>query len=93
MLGIIKVTGRSMMPVLNDGDYVMTRKPRTPRAGFIYVLKHHEHGKIIKRIDRLDHETVWYKSDNPNGSCGDISVDKVTARAWLAITPKGMKRL
>jgi len=94
MIGIIKVKGVSMTPTLNDGDYVITIKPRMPpRAGFIYVMSHPKHGKIIKHITKINNHIAAYKSDNPEGSSGDIGVDKITARAWLAITPKGIRRL
>ena len=94
MIGIIKVTGRSMLPVLKDGDYVITIKPRTPpRAGFIYVLSHPKHGKIIKRVAKIDNHIAAYKSDNIEGSFGEIGVDRLIGLAWLAVTPKGIRRL
>ena len=102
-----------MQPVLNDGDYILTYKPRKIHAGLIYILRHVDHGKIVKRITRLeidismsdDSETnnseadilgvkiAHYQSDNPQGSAGVIAQSDIIARAWLAVTPKGIKRL
>lgn len=94
MIGIIKVKGVSMTPALNDGDYIITLKPRTPpRAGFIYVMMHERHGRIIKRLSHIDDQGAHYMSDNPEGSAGVIPAARITARAWLVVTPTGLKRL
>jgi len=47
---IIKVSGDSMSPALIDGDYVITKKPRSFQPGFIYVIDHIDLGRIIKRL-------------------------------------------
>ena len=90
---LIKVTGLSMAPTLNAGDYLLTIKPRTFRAGLIYVMEHERHGRIVKRLTRVNADMASYESDNPEGSSGEIATAKITSRAWLAITPKGIKRL
>jgi len=93
MIGLIKVTGISMTPTLNDGDYIITLKPRTYRAGLIYVMRHERYGRIVKRAASIHENTVHFKSDNPEGSSGQITLEHITARAWLAVTPAGIKRL
>jgi len=93
MIGIIKVKGVSMTPALHDGDYIMTLKPRTLRAGFIHVMMHESHGRIVKRLTRVEDQNADYGSDNPEGTSGTIPAANITARAWLAITPSGIKRL
>ena len=87
-----------MQPVLNNGDYILTYKPRKIHAGLIYILRHADHGKIVKRIERLEIDVsgmkiAHYLSDNPQGSAGVIAQSDIIARAWLAVTPKGIRRL
>ncbi len=93
MVGLIKVTGVSMAPLLNDGDYILTFKPRTPHAGRFYVIAHDRHGQIIKRLSAINGQMASFDSINPEGSSGEITASQIKARAWLAITPKGIKRL
>jgi len=82
-----------MSPTLNDGDYLLTIKPRTFRAGLIYVMTHERYGQIVKRLGRVDAHMAQFESDNPEGSSGEIPAANITARAWLAVTPKGIKKL
>jgi len=93
MIGIIKVTGVSMTPTLNDGDYILTIKPRALRAGLIYVMMHDRYGRIVKRLGEVSDETAAFESDNPEGSSGEVPAANIKSRVWLAITPKGIKRL
>lgn len=94
---IVKVVGDSMSPTLNDGDYILTIKPRTFRAGFIYVLQHDRMGRIIKRLSEDTAEGFLFEGDNAGSSSSDkiglIKRDQITGRAIFAIMPKGVKRL
>lgn len=90
---LIKVMGASMAPGLNAGDYIITFKPRHIRAELIYVIEDERRGPIIKRVTQITQNFAYYASDNPNGICGKTSIEKVRARAFMAITPKGLKRL
>ncbi|WP_409433756.1 helix-turn-helix transcriptional regulator [Litorimonas sp. RW-G-Af-16] len=93
MFRLIKVKGTSMVPTLMPGDYVLTKKPRFIRAGLIYVIEHERHGLIVKRATRLEGDLISYVSDNSEGSSGQVSAAQVKRVAWLAITPKGVRRI
>lgn len=86
-----------MSPTLNDGDYIITIKPRTFRPGFIYVLKHDRLGQMVKRLKSVDDKDIWFEGDNTASSSsekiGSIKRDQIKGRAILAIQPKRLKRL
>jgi len=86
-----------MSPTLNDGDYVLTIKPRSLRAGFIYVVEHTDLGQIIKRLERAEGSKYYFAGDNPNSTpsaiIGPVSAPRITARAILKISKHGVRRL
>ncbi|CAM3791422.1 hypothetical protein LIHA111178_08925 [Litorimonas haliclonae] len=89
-----------MSPTLVNGDYILSKKPRSQkklRAGFIYVLEHDRLGRLVKRLNRRDESGLWFAGDNPHSTpsekIGVQPFDAVTGRALLAITPKGLRRL
>ncbi|MBN1536046.1 MAG: S26 family signal peptidase [Anaerolineales bacterium] len=54
MLKIIKVTGDSLSPVYNDGDFVLIAKIPVClfkiKTGDVVVFEHPEHGQLIKKV-------------------------------------------
>ncbi|MBL4853289.1 MAG: S24/S26 family peptidase [Robiginitomaculum sp.] len=86
-----------MSPTLNDGDYVLTIKPRSLRAGFIYVVEHGDLGRIIKRLDRTQNDRYYFKGDNPKSTpgtvIGPVTAPRITARALLKISKRGIGKL
>ncbi len=68
MIRIVKVVGDSMSPALNDGDYIVTIKPRRLRPGFIYVVNHSDLGRIIKRLERIEGGRYYFAGDNPSST-------------------------
>lgn len=58
MLRLLKVTGRSLAPDYQDGDFVLTS--RIPvlfgrlRSGDVVVFEHEFYGTLIKRVERID---------------------------------------
>lgn len=60
LLRILKVSGQSLMPVYQDGDFVLVSKIpilfRGIRPGDFVVFQHPRHGKLIKRVERLESE-------------------------------------
>ena len=97
MPAIIKVSGDSMSPTIENGDYILTIRPRTLCAGFIYVLQHNRMGRIVKRLSEDTAEGFLFEGDNAASSSSDkiglVKRDQITGRAIFAITPKGFKRL
>lgn len=91
-----------MAPTLNDGDYILIKKPRSARAGFlklrsIYVLHHDQFGVIVKRLTEITHNGLKFTGDNPHSTSSDrlglVQHNQIMGRAMIAITPSGLKKL
>jgi len=58
MLRLIKVTGDSLYPEYQSGDFVITSKIPvlfgSLKAGDVVVFYHQPHGLLIKRIERVE---------------------------------------
>ena len=98
MFKLVKVTGQSMSPTLEDGDYVITKKPRLFQAGLIYVINHIDLGRIIKRLQDTKHSKCFFIGDNPKASTpssliGAVERDRVVGQVILVIGPKGLRKL
>ncbi|MGD9092243.1 MAG: S24/S26 family peptidase [Anaerolineales bacterium] len=61
MIRVIKVTGESLSPSFQNGDYVLvaTASPfiNRIRPGDIIVFDHDDLGIVIKMVDHVNHET------------------------------------
>jgi signal peptidase I len=57
MLRLFKVSGKSLEPIYQEGDFVLTSKIpfyiRAPRTGDFIVFRHVRLGVLIKRIERV----------------------------------------
>ena len=60
MLRIYKVTGSSMLPVYQEGDFVLTSKipawARGVRSGDVIVFQHPLYGRLIKQVQQHDRQ-------------------------------------
>jgi len=72
MIRLTKVVGDSMSPALNNGDYILTIKPRSVRPGFVYVINHADLGRIVKRLERIEDDLYYFKGDNPKSTPGAV---------------------
>ena len=57
MLKLLRVSGLSMWPQYEDGDYVLVASPRLAggiRAGDVVVFRHPDYGVMIKRVERVE---------------------------------------
>ena len=89
-----------MSPTLENGDYILIKKPRPPlnlRPGLIYVLNHNRLGQIVKRLSHEDEKGFWFKGDNPNSSSmqslGPAQPEETVGRAILRISRKSVRLL
>ncbi|WP_427451175.1 hypothetical protein [Litorimonas sp. WD9-15] len=86
-----------MSPTLEDGDYILTLKPRRLRPGFIYVLKHERLGRIVKRLSVLENDSCQWSGDNSASTSSDrigaTPTSCISGRAIWRISPSGIKRL
>jgi len=89
MIRIVKVIGDSMSPTLNDGDYILTLKPRSVRPGFIYVVNHSDLGRIVKRLDRVEDGRYYFTGDNPKSTpsavIGPVTRERIIGRMVFKI--------
>jgi|TARA_R110002072_G_scaffold49277_33_gene134064 phage repressor protein C with HTH and peptisase S24 domain len=102
MLRLIKVTGHSMAPLLDDGDYLLVLplrgRSRDLRPGKIVTANHPDLGLIVKRVTKLDPAAnrVWLQSDNPvlgsdAQALGPLPLSVIEAWVWLAIRKRRPK--
>ncbi len=98
MFKLFRVRGRSMLPTLGDGDFVIGRRigPSAVRrldTRAIVCAEHPHLGPIIKRIARVDGDTLRLDSDGETGAepanFGDLPIECVTHRARLVIRRNG----
>ncbi len=86
-----------MSPTLKSGDYVLTTRPRSLRAGCIYVVEHADLGRIIKRLDRIESDQYHFKGDSPGSTpgavIGPVAASRIVARAILKISKHGVVTL
>ena len=58
LLRFLKVSGQSLTPTYQDGDFVLVSKIpilfRGIQPGDVVVFQHPRHGKLIKRVERLE---------------------------------------
>ncbi len=99
---LLRVRGNSMAPTVQDGDYVVGRRPsrrRPLRIGDIVVLEHPYYGRMVKRVRSLDAAggTVEVRGDNAASvagiDIGPVPQAQILQRAWLCISPRGVRRL
>ena len=86
-----------MSPCLEDGDYILVKKPRSIRPGFIYVINHTDLGRIVKRLKGEQDGRLLFAGDNktsiPEAVIAPVSPERVTGQAWLKIGKRGVERL
>ena len=86
-----------MSPTLEDGDYVVTKKPRLFKAGLIYVINHIDLGRIIKRLQGSENDRFHFVGDNPNASTpsrliGSVESERIVGQVIYVIGPKGLRK-
>ena len=97
---MFRVYGRSMAPVLNDGDYVIT-KAVLPDDNLdvddIVIFEHPDVGQAIKSIKKIRHKTVLFRGFSPLSmgpdEMGWINRDRITSRLVLTIGSTGISKL
>lgn len=68
MLKFIKVKGDSLSPDYQEGDYVMilTYPFFLFKRGDTIVFRHSDYGRMIKKIDRRDRDSIYVVGTHPN---------------------------
>jgi nickel-type superoxide dismutase maturation protease len=96
MLRLLKVTGNSLSPEYQEGDFVVaTTVPflfRSPRQGEVVILRHPAYGTLIKRLVRISADEFEVGSDQPGGvdsrSFGALPIRMLTGRVIAHIRGK-----
>lgn len=93
-LGLVDVTGPSMVPTLRPRDVVLVRWGAAGRPGDLVVLRHpHDSGqRIVKRAVRRQGDGWWVLGDNPAASedsraFGAVPDHLVEGRVVLGVRP------
>ena len=84
-----------MVPVLRDGDFVLTRPGfRTPRVGSLVVVDHPRYNTIVKRVAGFERRAtgeVFLKLTGENDSgvrtdeIGWVPKKAIRGRVWLKV--------
>lgn len=79
MLGfsIGRVCGNSMLPRIPAGSFILVVKmPRfLLRTGQMYYLNHPRYGRIVKTLDYIDGECLWFRGESKES----VSLDAIGA--------------
>ena len=63
---IVWAQGASMLPTIQDGQYVLINKTQDIHVGDIVSINSKEYGGIMKRVDKIEGNNVYVVSDNKN---------------------------
>jgi phage repressor protein C with HTH and peptisase S24 domain len=91
-LGMAIVSGRSMLPTLEDGDRLLVAFGVRPRAGSVVVVRLPGSPLSVKRAVRRVPEGWWVERDNPaegvdSWLVGAVPDEDVVAVAVLRLWP------
>lgn len=65
-LGLYRVSGRSMHPVLSEGQLIVGWRWAGPKTGRVVVV---QNGRpLVKRVAGVDGQQIWLLGDNPDAS-------------------------
>lgn len=99
MLYIRRITGNSMYPTLRDGDYIwaLRRLRGHYRQGDIVLVDHPKYAKIVKRIQSIDSNGLfWLTGDGiesvSSTEMGPINHRQILAKMFWHICPKDHKQ-
>ncbi|MBR9678839.1 MAG: hypothetical protein GON13_01050 [Nanoarchaeota archaeon] len=68
MIGLRKISGKSMEPTFAQGDFVIVQKfCFKPRVNNIIIAKTVD-GEVIKRIKKIKEKVYYLKGDNSNSA-------------------------
>lgn len=75
---LVEVDGTSMLPTLENGQDVLLNKTHDIQVGDIVVAKSDEYGRIIKRVDEINGNSIHLASDNKN-----VSYEYINGQLYL----------
>lgn len=92
----IAVTGSSMLPTLQAGDYLLLRRTKRFKPGQVVLLEDDKFRLVIKRLSAQTATGWWVLGDNPAESIdsrtyGEVNSAQLKAVAILRYWPKPKK--
>lgn len=94
----MRVTGSSLSPLLNPGDFVLVLKGtlarKTLRVGDIIVFRHLQYGALIKRVAQIseDGTRVFVVGENPDSidsrAFGEVEIKELTGKVLCWVKPR-----
>lgn len=94
MIYLRRISGRSMLPTLDHGDYIVAvcRLFSSYQVDDIVIVQHAVFGEIVKRICTIDeHGHFWLSGDGVDTltteKMGFITPQQVRARMFWRIAP------
>jgi phage repressor protein C with HTH and peptisase S24 domain len=95
---LLKISGSSMSPTLNDGEILLSKKPHLIKVGFIYVINHADLGVIVKRLKGQKNNKYFFEGDNlhlstPTSVIGPVSRDRIIGQAIYSLGRKRIRRI
>ncbi len=90
---IIKAAGRSMMPLIHHGAFLIIRPALLYHINDVVQVAHPYYGAIVKRIVWGDNTTGFYLAGDSNASLsveqmGCISSNQILGKVCWIINPK-----
>ncbi|MEM1133103.1 MAG: S26 family signal peptidase [Pseudomonadota bacterium] len=100
--GIMRIDGDSMVPTLNDGDYVVYRQLSASQKaalniGDIIAFRYADPAHMVKRITAIYDGWLNVAGDSPHSmgsqAIGPVQLDDIIGIARLRIAPSGLSKL
>ncbi|MEM7360867.1 MAG: S24/S26 family peptidase [Pseudomonadota bacterium] len=95
-IGLYRVSGHSMRPSFEDGDYVVSWRRSTKqsyREGDVIVLNHPSQGRLIKRVQSVDASGDYLQANGENRmsvsmhDLGKISCSEIVGKVLYRFSP------
>ena len=66
MFQILRISGKSMLPVYRSGDFVLIVKKKCFKKGDVIVFKNQLYGTLIKRIEKITESGIYVLGTGEN---------------------------
>lgn len=89
----IAVTGSSMAPTLQNGDFLLLYRSKRFRPGQVVLLEDKQFRLVLKRLSHRTEAGWWVLGDNPNQSTdsreyGEVASEQLKAIALVRYWPR-----
>ncbi|VAW85224.1 hypothetical protein MNBD_GAMMA16-2043 [hydrothermal vent metagenome] len=91
LIGIFKVNGKSMLPILAEGDFVITSRLLSKiRSNDLVVVEHPVYGRLVKRVLEVSNDNrLWLCGNNTSSltpeKIGWINAEDIKGKVYFSI--------